>query len=328
MITKNFVIFAALCAVLFVGCQSLYTPENGIKVAILYPISHPSLEKIKEAFKEKLVAEYKKPITFIDYNGSANRMLMHQQTEQALAQNPDLIFAVASSSAAMLVSSALKQKSQTPIVCGAADIELLQVHGKLPPHVACVTDIEEYAEQLRLLKDLRPSLKKLLIVHDQNCAKYERDLTHHIKPIAARMGIELVIVPVNSAQEINQKIPLSIAGVDAIMIFKDSMVVSALETLVKICSNNGITLYTSDLDSVARGAAAGFGLEEAETGRISGKIAAQILHNKITKFVPVILKPDALLINRTTMHSQGLSITQAQLKDTARGTEYIIREGK
>jgi putative ABC transport system substrate-binding protein len=323
-------LFVVLFCSHFFGCSSLFNSNNHAKkVIILYPISHPSLEKIKEGFKATLNSTNDQKYEFVEYNGSGNRSLMHQQTEQAFALDPTLIFAIASSSAALVTATALKKQATIPLVCGAADIELLKINGELPKCMGVVSDEEDYEKQLNLLKMIRPSLQTIGIVYDQNSSKNETDLKKYLHPLAKKHHLQLLELPVTSTQEMQKKAALFLESnkIDVLMIFKDSMVVSGLEILVKLCNDHHVTLYTSDLDSVARGAAAGFGLEEITTGIESGKLAQQMLADPTKKPDHLLLKSEILLINKKTMHAQGLYIPDSFLKETELGTQFI-KEGK
>ncbi len=323
---KKFFFIQVIVLFFLSGCGSLFESYSK-KIVILYPIAHPSLENIKEAFKITVAKKFpEEKIQFIEYNGSGNRLLMHQQSEQAILQKPDLIFAIATSSAGLITAASLRYESQIPLVCGAADIELITVNGKLPAHTACVFDLEDYEKQLDLLSVIRPACKHLMIVYDQNATKNQHDLDRFIMPLADKKNITVSTLPVGSVDEMHKKVPLflqSTPDVDAIMIFKDSLIVSGIEILVKVCNEKGITLYTSDIDSVARGAAAGFGVEEAMTGIESGKLACHMLVDLKKEYEPVIVKSDILLINPETMQQQGLSVTDEQLKKTELGYQFI-----
>lgn len=324
--TKSFVFSALFFAVIFsIYLMGQQRSEGILEVAIIYPLEHPSLEKIRIAFEEKLSlkTENKLSIHFTYYNGSGNRLLMNQQVEQAFAKKPDLIFSISTISASMILAALQKNHATMPIICGAADIDLLEESGPLPHNLSVVSDVEDYPKQLKLLKKIKPSAQKLLVVYDQGAAKYQRDLKNLFEPAALKENIELLTLPINLPQEIGQKIPLKMDGVDGIMIFKDSTVVSAIESLVKAANFHKVPLYASDLDSVAKGAALGFGIEEEKTGEESGALAARVLLREEELFSQkIFLKPQMLLINTSAASMQGLSIPEDALKESPMGAIY------
>jgi putative ABC transport system substrate-binding protein len=96
----------------------------------------------------------------------------------------------------------------------------------------------------------------------------------------------------------------------AILFFKDNTVVSGLDVLVKLCNKQGIPLLASDLDSVDRGAALGFGVFEYDFGAEGAKKALLILkEGRAPSTVPTTPCDDfKLRVNASAFAKQGLQI--------------------
>ena len=101
-----------------------------------------------------------------------------------------------------------------------------------------------------------------------------------------------------------------VGRVEAITVIGDNTAVSALESIVKVCNENGIVLLAGDPDSVKRGAAAGYGFDYTTVGKEAGMVAAQILSGTPIADVPVVFVKDKpenlqLSINEKAAQAQG-----------------------
>ena len=68
-----------------------------------------------------------------------------------------------------------------------------------------------------------------------------------------------------------------VGKVDAIYVPTDNTVVSALEAIVKVGTDNQLPVFAGDTDSVPRGAIAALGFNYYDVGRQTGKIVARVL---------------------------------------------------
>ena len=77
-------------------------------------------------------------------------------------------------------------------------------------------------------------------------------------------------------------------NVDALYIFTDNTVVSALESVIQVAEENNLPLIVGEPDSVERGGLATRGLSYHELGRKTGEMALQIIdNNKKPQNMPV-----------------------------------------
>lgn len=100
-----------------------------------------------------------------------------------------------------------------------------------------------------------------------------------------------------------------------ILVLKDNTVVSAIDSLIKLCNQYGITLLATDLDSVDKGAALAFGVKEYDYGVDAAKKAQLILEeNKHPSDVPSTpAQNHKIKLNTQVMHKQGLSLSKITL---------------
>ena len=318
-----FISIIALIGSLFLGITFLKKPgqsmisdnkaiNSPVKIAILQPVSHPSLEQIKLGFKAYLEEQYHAPIEYKEYNGNGNGTLMRAQAEEAVNSEPTLIFTIATSPAMLIKELTIRKNKLIPVVCGAAAQEkVMPAHEKIT-HMTGTDDMVVQEEQLSLLKQLKPEAANILLLYDGNSPGLEKSM-NDLEKYSTEFGFATKKLPIYALHEISQKIAPFINDVDTILVLKDNLLVSGLDILVKRCNQHGITLMASDLDSVDRGAALGFGVSEYEIGIQSAEQALEILThpNQAVSQIPFKIITNAKLkINKEAAKLQGIKINK------------------
>ncbi len=251
------------------------------RIAILLPVEHKAMDEIIAGFKETLAQ--KLSCAFDVYNAHGDRVLLRTQAEHIVNEKYDLAMVVATQPA-MIMREVLAQRGSALPVVATAVVEPVS-HGIIASRHSSgnslVTvienqDIARYRQQLAALQRVFP-VKKLLLVYGPNVTiDREKDL---LVQTCHEAGITLTTIPVYAPHELAQKVGVAIAGHDAIIILKDTMVASCIEVLVAICARAAIPLYVSDLDSVAAGATFAYGEHERQFGIKTADLAYSILHD-------------------------------------------------
>lgn len=281
------------------------------KVAILTPITHPSLEQIQQGFSETLIRQGVDHYQFTVYNAQGNQTLMRSELEDVTNKSYDLVFAIGTQAAKMSKEVLTKKQLTTPLVFAAVPNpeEHHLVSSGNEGFVTGVREVTDYAKQLELLVRLKPDLKNVLLVYDPTNAGLDQDKQEVEKTLKA-MGIRLISIEVFKTNEIKQKVLPFIRETDVVMTLKDNTVVAGLETLVKLCHANHCLLMTSDLDSPLKGAAIGFGVKEYDFGSEAAKKALSILQDGLFPHQIPVTAVDQfkLKINAKSMAQQGLQL--------------------
>lgn len=307
-----------ILAVAYVGYLEFYScPKpaaahgHQYKVAILTPVTHPALEAIEHGFKEQLT-NAKVPCEFTTYNANGNQALMRSQVEEILRHDYDLIFTVATHATKLMKEVSIKKQITTPIVFGAVNdpvsLDLIASKESSGNHLTGTTEEDDYQKQISLLFQVRPTIKSLLLVYDPTQAAGKEQAKKDVEKLLQERGVKVTAVEVFNAHEINQKVHALMQDTDVVMIFKDSTIVPAIDVLIKLCERYGVTLFTTDLESVDKGAALGFGVYESSFGTGAGKLAEQILvHKKNPAQLPIVVVDEfRLKLNTKAMSKQGL----------------------
>lgn len=316
-----------LCSYFFLFRHShLHNPRREIKVALLLPISHPSLDAIQQGFIDSLEKNKVYSYSFKTYNGNGNRTLMLAQAEEVVTSNYDLIVPIATAPAVMVQELSIRKRNYTPIIALAADIAPQKT---LCPHITGVSDNIPISEQRDALVFIKPNIKKLSLVYNASEPRLEM-IARQAVNIFKERNISLLLLPMYQLQDLHTKVPtlLYSSESEGIIILKDNLVVSGIDALIKYCMKNKLLLFASDLDSVEKGAALGFGVHEYDIGFEGGKLAHHILSEKImpSEIPFVTMNNFKIKINRATMHQQGLDIDKPIIYFMEKGEVYTPKE--
>lgn len=283
-------------------------------VAVLQPISHPALDKIRKGFVETISKQNGIICNFRVYNANGNRSLMRAQLEEIIQKKFDLIYSIGARATQMAKEVTTKKGALIPIVFGAVarpeELKLVENNVFSGNHLTGSSTSTNYHRQIDYLFIVRPNIKKLLIIYDPTQSSgLERDV-QEIKKILKNRNVTVKAVEVYKTNEIIKKVSLFIPQYDVALILKDNTVVPAVDGLVKLCSRSGTTLYATDLDSVYKGAALGFGIKEYDFGRNAAACALKILiDGKKPSQVPIFFTDSyRLKINTKTMKQQKVDL--------------------
>lgn len=279
--------------------------DADIKIAIVTPVTHPSLENIARGFIDTLPTSYRYKI----YNAQGNPNLLRSELEDAASKDYDLVLTIGSKATQMGKEVFSKKNSRTPIVFTAVPHpEDLNIASK---RITGVIESTRFAEQMQLLAMLKPDTKTILLVYDPSQTGLSKD-RQEVEEILQTLGIKLMAVEVFKTNEIKQKIQPFLSQADVLLILKDNTVITALESLARLCEQYQVVLMTSDLDSPDHGAGLGFGVSEYDFGVEAAKKAQSILSEQelppisgVTNFY--------LKINFAALANQGLILNSEDL---------------
>ena len=296
--------------------------QDGKKIAIMLQVSHPALEEIVQGFLETL--QGKIPFQYDIYNGNGDRVLMRQQAEEVVVKNYDLIFTVPTTPSLIMKEVCQQRGKNIPVVAGAVDdpvgIKLVETMKSSGNNITAVTGIDTFDEQIETLRFLKPETKSILLVYNP-CPGLDKKKAE-VERICLGQNLNFKTVEIFNIAELGQKVTSFIEGFDVVLVLKDNLVVSGIESLVSICGKYKKTLYASDLNSGDKGAALSYGVYEYQDGVESALKAIQILKDgkKPTDIPSSATMGFKIKVNSKTMHEQGL--------DLSAGLLFVMKSGE
>ncbi len=243
--------------------------------------------------------------------------LLKAQTEESLAWGAEAVISVGGTSAQNIHTLLSKRNAQIPHIFSCVP----------NPKALGISEGEEYtgtnstgvAEDPTGLSDaffksfmhIRPDAKKIIILHSVTTEAWRTMIADMINGFAER-NIQAAGLYASNIEEVARIASTHITrDIDAVIILRDGLVVSALQSILKACRLTGTTTFVSDSHSVKNGAAAGCCVEEADIGLLVGEIIMKVVHDKLPAGqLPITYFNTASLcktyVNQYEMHAQGM----------------------
>jgi putative tryptophan/tyrosine transport system substrate-binding protein len=286
------------------------------RISISQFVEHPALNAVMKGFKDDLqengvAAEYK------DYNAHGNMGTAGQIATQIASDAPDLIVAIATPSAQACAKTFEKapQLAKTPMLFTAITdplaAGLVKDYLHPGPNITGVSNQMPMDKHLQMLRRVLPKLATLGVLYNAGEVNSVSNVKR-LKEAAATMNITILDGPVTNSADVSQAAQSLVGKVDALFVPTDNTVVSALETVIKICEKTQLPLFSADTDSVKRGAIAAMGFDYYQHGKQTGAMARKILAGAKPESLPVEFQKDlAFHVNPKAAERMGLKLDKA-----------------
>ena len=250
--------------------------KKHIKVGISQYVEHPSLDAATEGFKKALEDEGL-TIEYDEQNANADQNNVQTIASNFVGDGVDLIFANATPSA----QGALNATKDIPIVftsvTDAVGTQLVKsmeepggnVTGTIDNHPDAIPNTVKFISENYPGK----TIGTVYNAGEQNSVA-QVDM---IKNAMKDTDLKLAEATVSTSAEVKQATESLLGKADVIYIITDNTVVSALESVTQVASENDFPLFVGELDSVKRGGFAAYGFKYEDIGYEAGLMAAQIL---------------------------------------------------
>lgn len=270
-----------LIAILLTGCEKQTNNNAQIKIGIILPIKHQALDEIVLGFKTTLKQLYHRPLQFDVQNAQGDANLMHAIIEQMRTSDDKLIVPIATSTSQMTIAA----KPTQPVIALAADISQSIRTANPKINIAVVDDELTPANEIRLIHHIYPKLKNIVLIHSTSDKIFPE--VNAIKVAARQYAINVNCIMVQNLPELYSSANAISSNTEALLILKDNLIASCLDTLIKIATDHKIPLITSDDGTVQKGAMFALGVHEKQIGAEGAKLAFKILTGTSANQLPI-----------------------------------------
>ncbi|WP_256761528.1 ABC transporter substrate-binding protein [Cohnella sp. WQ 127256] len=299
------------------------------KIAISQYVEHPSLDATREgimaALKDAGIVEGDN--LTVDLNiaqaDSTNNLSIAQKIA---AEKNDLIIGIATPSALSVAQSV----KDTPILFAAVTDPLAanivtnldqpggNVSGASDTNPQAIKDLMDF-----IASDF-PNVKNVGIVINEG-EENAVIMAKIAEEALAAHDIKLVRAAAANTSEVKQAAESLIGRADAIYITLDNSVVSAVESIIQVANDKKIPFFSSDRDTVEKGAFATVGFKYYDHGYQVGQMAVDVLKNGKKPADMKVTIPDKLdlILNLKAAEAQGITVTDA-MKDKVKDKETNI----
>ncbi|MFE4711781.1 ABC transporter substrate-binding protein [Paenibacillus sp. NPDC056722] len=297
------------------------------KIAISQYVEHPSLDATREgilaALKDAGIVEGEN--LKVDFeNAQADQANNLSIAQKIAGDKNDLVLAIATPSAQAVVQSI---KNDTPILFAAVtdplDAKIVKdldhpggnVSGASDTNPAAITELMDFiAAQF-------PNVKKLGLVINEG-EPNAVTMAGIAKNALDKHGIELVKAAITNTSEVKQAAESLVGRVDALYVTLDNTVVAGIEPIIQTANANKLPFFSSDRDTVEKGAFATVGFKYFDHGYQVGQMAAEVLKDgKKPGDMKVSMQEKLdVILNLKAAAAQGIEVTDAMksaVKDPA-----------
>jgi putative ABC transport system substrate-binding protein len=272
-----------LACAMFFSFFILTCMANGAEktIAVSQFVDHPALNAVLQGFQDDL-AENDIKARYKIYNAHGNMSTAGQIVNQIVSDAPDMIVAIATPTAQACATIYEKQAlpADTPMVFTAITdplaAGLVGNYEKPGKSITGVSNRLPMDKHMEMVLRFVPNLKKLGVMYNSGEVNSVSNVKR-IKEAAATLGFKVVDAPATNTADVYQAAQSLVGKVDAIYVPTDNTVISALESVIKVCERVKLPLFTADTDSVKRGAIAAMGFDYYLHGKQTGALARRIL---------------------------------------------------
>ncbi len=300
--------------------------DSEYKVAITQFVEHPSLDATREGFvaalKDAGIEEGKN--LKLEFNNAQADPTNNLSIAQKLSgESYDLIYAIATPSAQAIV----QQEKEDPILFAAVTdplaAELVDSLDKPSGNVTGASDTnpEAITQLMEYIAANFADVKSVGVVINEGESNAVI-MADYAEQALAKHNIKLVKAPVTNTSEVKQAADSLVGKVDAIFITLDNTVVSGVDAIIQVANDNDIPFFSSDRDTVEKGAFATVGFKYYDHGYEAGQMAVQILKDGKKPSELAVTAPTKLdlILNLKAAAEQGIEVTDAMkaaVKDPA-----------
>lgn len=323
------ILLLAIVLMIVVGVSSLAGAQP-LVIGITQLVEHPALDAARDGFIAALEeAGYKEgeDVVYDLQNAQGDFTNAISIAQKFKDDKVDLIVAIATPTA----QAALQVNQEIPIVINAVTdpvaASLAKSWESSGNNLTGMSDAAPNKQQVELIPLFLPEAKNVGTIYNAGEANSVVQI-EVARETCKELGLNLIEVTVSNSSEVLMAAQSLAGRVDAIYIVTDNTVVSALESVIKVCNQEKIALILADPSTVDKGALASYGIDYYSLGKKSGEIAIQILKGAKPSDIPIqtITDPKDLqfVVNLDTAKILGLSISEEILKDA----DKIIKDGK
>lgn len=311
------------------GSGSSPAENKTYKIAISQIVEHPSLDATREGF---LAALKDAGITEgsnlkVNYKNAQDDQTNNLSIAKTIAsEKDDLVLAIATPSAQAIVKEVKDKPVLFAAVTDPLDAKLVSNLDKPGGNVSGVSDTNPAAVQklMDFIAKHFPNVKSVGLVINEG-EPNAVVMSKNAEETLSKHNIKLVKAAITNTSEVKQAAQSLVGRADAIFITLDNRVVSGVDTIIQVANENHIPFFSSDRDTVEKGAFATVGFKYYDHGYQVGQMAVDILKNgKNPGDMKVTMQEKLdLILNLKAAAAQGITVTD-EMKNEVQDKENNI----
>ena len=254
-------------------------------------VEHPALDAVLKGLQDYL-KDNGVETEFKVHNAQANMGTATQIGQQMIGEKADLLVAIATPSAQATAQALGKAPAEMkrpflftavtdPVAAG-----LVKALDEPSEYITGVSDLLPLDKHLEMVMTYKPDIKRLGVLYNAGEANSKATVAG-IKELSTKMGFKVVEATAAKTADVYSAAKSLVGRCDAVFIPTDNTIVSALESVLKVGTQNKLPIFAADVDSVERGAVAAMGFDYYKHGYQTGAMAKKILEGASPADLPV-----------------------------------------
>ncbi|WP_241242745.1 ABC transporter substrate-binding protein [Paenibacillus whitsoniae] len=287
------------------------------KIAISQIVEHPSLDATRQGF---LAALKDAGITEgtnlkVDFNNAQGDQPNNLSIAQKIASaDYDLVLGIATPSAQAIVQQVKKAPVLFAAVTDPVAAKIVPNMDKPGGNVSGASDTNPMAvaQLMDFVAANMPKIKTVGLVINEG-EPNAVIMAKNAEDSLSKHGIKLVKAPVTNTSEVKQAAQSLVGRADAFLITLDNTVVSGVDGIIQVANDKKMPFFSSDRDTVEKGAFATVGFKYYDHGYQVGQMAVDILKNGKKPADMKVTVPDKmdLILNLKAAKAEGIEVTDA-----------------
>ena len=301
---SNRMVLIVLCLILsLVSATALAAP---VRVAIVQPISHTSLDQIRDTIAAALEGS---DIEFEIVLRNAERDTAALQTilENVKMEGVDILVPIATAQSAKVVF----EDGQIPVVFAAvSDPVAAGLTGEDSFFITGVSNNIPAGEIVKLISDFQPDCKKIGFLYTSSETNSVSTI-NAAKAYCDENNIAYEEVSIANLSELQTAVETLISkGIDALYTGNDNSIASAMSTYIDVAYSYGIPVYCGADSMVADGGFATIGVDYVQLGKPVADIVIRLAKGEMPEAIPYETLSDyARFVNLQAAGTLGMEIS-------------------
>jgi putative tryptophan/tyrosine transport system substrate-binding protein len=317
MLFRRTIAFAALAVGTAATLGWPATAQETKTVAVTAIVEHPALDAARNGIRDELTAagyEEGDNLEFVFESAQGNPATAAQIARKFVGDAPDVIVPISTPSAQAVVGATKDIPVVFTAVTDPVGAKLVADLERPGGNVTGLSDLSPIGLHLDLVKEIAPDTERLGVIYNPGEAN-SVTLLELIRKEAPARGLEIAEAAAPRSADVLPAAQSLVGNVDAIYVPTDNTVVTALEAIVKVGTDNRLPVFAGDTDSVPRGAIAALGFNYYDIGRQTGKIVARVLEGADPGAIPVEgVQTTELYVNPGAAEAMGVTIPPEMLE--------------
>lgn len=312
---------------LILGAVMVFTAHGAaaepVVISVNQFVEHPALDAVLKGFQDYL-KEHGVSAEFKVHNAQANMGTATQIGQQMIGEKADLLVAIATPSAQATVQALKKAPAdlKRPLLFTAVTdpvaAGLVEAFDKPSRYITGVSDLLPLDKHLEMIMTYKPDIKRLGVLYNAGEANSKATVAT-LKELSTAMGFKVVEATAAKTADVYTAAKSLVGKCDAVFIPTDNTIVSALESVLKVGTQNRLPIFAADVDSVERGAVAAMGFDYYKHGYQTGAMARKILEGATPESLPVEFQEELQLqINLKAAAEMAAPAPTALIKKAAK----------